>query len=179
MAQVKNITPEEEKKVPRALFGDVMGITKKLVNCEGCGVMLHRSNLARPREWCGHCLKKSTTGGIQMKFKLPGVMKALKRKVPQDEECQSPDLCHLPLTPETDDKLCAKKVTKPRSSSLTYKETRLSLRIQMNLKDLRKHLELGDGICIPLRSGPEKSGKWRVVEEEMPLQELPRRTFSH
>ena len=64
---MKNITREAGKNVPRALFGDVMGITKKLVNCEDCGLMLHWSNLARHRKCCGHSLKKSTTGGIKMK----------------------------------------------------------------------------------------------------------------
>ena len=58
--------------------------------------MLHWSNLAKHRNRCGHCLKKSTTGGIKMRFKLPGVTKALKKKVPQEEECQPPDLSHLP-----------------------------------------------------------------------------------
>ena len=54
MARVKNITHEPKKKVPRALFGDVVGtIRRKIVKCDGCGLMLHQSNLARHRKHCG------------------------------------------------------------------------------------------------------------------------------
>ena len=103
MAQVKNITCEAEKKMPRALFSGVMGITKRLINCDDCGLMLHQSNLARHNRHCGHCLQKGTTRGIKIRFKLPGVRKALNMKVSWGEECQSPDLGHLLPTPQTDE----------------------------------------------------------------------------
>ena len=78
-----------------------------------------------------------------MRFRLPGVMEALKKKVSWKEECPSPDLCHLLLTPEKDEevtqslaKLYAGKVGKPCSSGLTYQETRLLVALACELDKL-------------------------------------------
>ena len=60
MARVKNITRETVKKIPRAVFGDVIGTDKtKTVSCDGCGLVLRRGNLARHRKRCGQCQGKS------------------------------------------------------------------------------------------------------------------------
>ena len=88
-----------------------------------------------------------------MRFKLPWVTKALREKVSREEECQSPDLRHLPPTPETDEevtqslaKLYAKNVRKPRSSSLTYEETRIVVALPQDpgkLEGLKEALGAG------------------------------------
>ena len=72
-----------------------------------------------------------------MRFKLSGV---LKKIVSWEEECQSPDLHHLPPTLQTDEevtqslaKLYAKKMGKSRSSSLSYEETRLGVALAQDL----------------------------------------------
>ena len=59
--------------------------------------------------------RRDASGGFMMKIRLPGVTKALKDKVPQELGCQSPDLSHLPPTPETDKELICEiyKITKP------------------------------------------------------------------
>ena len=111
MARVKNITREPEKKVPSALFRGVVGTNRKrILKCDGCGLMLHRSNLAKHQKRCRQ--RRDATEGIRMKIKLPGMTKALEDKVPGEEECQSPDLSHLPPTPEAPTPLVLGEVPK-------------------------------------------------------------------
>ena len=164
MAWVKNITCEPEKKMLSALFHDVVGTNrKKIVMCDDCRHMLHRSNSARHHKHCGQSLRRDTTRGIKMKFKLTGVTKALEDKVHREKECQSLDLRHLPRTPETDEeitrslaKLYAEKVRKPRTSrlSLWWNPLGSSPCLRLDKQEgLGKHWEPGDGGCIRWKSG--------------------------